>query len=88
MSNDPAAFIAKHHKAAVKALQKHATHLYLVRRVLQELRRQLGDAGLKQWLALHCKSITWADAQLILSRPEQADINPVHLAEIFKEGKN
>lgn len=73
-SNQTARLIREHYRASRKAMQKHITALYLLYRTFDELERQMGKEGFKQWMTVHCPEIPWSDVELVIEQVKDMPI--------------
>ncbi len=58
-ANPTAVLLRKHYRDHAKFLRKQMTHLFVLYRTCEELRRELGPDGLRHWMRVHCPEIPW-----------------------------
>lgn len=73
-ANATTRFVRLHYRAHERAMQKQMTHLFVLYRTCEEMRRELGDEGLRHWMRVHCPEIPWADFKQLFASARSASM--------------
>lgn len=83
--SDPVKFIRSNHKKATHHMQQHIYHMFMLHRAFAEMKKTMGEAGLRQWMKVNLPDISWDDVQMIIKQMENAPLSK-EMALLMEEG--